>query len=521
MNDPADDHADDHAAPARIHQLLAPWQRNQPDAPALRDAQVTLSYRQLDEAVAATALQLQTLGLRAGDRLLVVGENCVAQGVFVLAASRLDAWSILANARLADREIDVFIAHARPRRVIYTQQVSADAARHAQRHAAVAMDWAALGALQVGPLDETTEPEPVQVDPRQQVAAMIYTSGTSGAPKGVMLTHANLMFTATAACRMRRLSPGDLSYCVLPMAHVVGIATQFLGTLAGGGCVLFEPRFAPAEAARVLAQEGVTAFVGVPAMFAKLLEWARAQGQVLAAPQLRFIAAAGSPLTPGLKAEVEAALGLTLNNGYGLTECAPTLCQTRMETPRRDCAVGPAIPGVSLRVVDKAGQDLATGEVGELWARSPGLMKGYYRNLAATAEAIDGQGWFNTGDLARQDADGAVHIVGRSKELIIRSGLNVYPVEVEQAIDSHPEVVLSAVVGRSVGHNEEVVAFVERTAGSTLDAAALQRYLRERLAAYKLPSEVRFLATLPAAPTGKLLKNVMKTMAQEAAPTGP
>jgi len=227
---------------------------------------------------------------------------------------------------------------------------------------------------------------------------------------------------------------------------------------------------------------------------------------------------AGAPLTSNLKTDVEALFGLPLHNGYGLTECAPTVAQTRSDAVRTDCAVGQPIPGVDIRIVNAQGMDVNGGDIGELWVQSPGLMLGYYHNDAATQQAINADGWFNTGDLARQESDGALHIVGRTKELIIRSGLNVYPVEVEQAINSHPEVVQSAVVGRSVEANEEVVAFIEPTANSTLDAAGMQNYLRERLAAYKVPSDIRFLVQLPSSPTGKVLKGVLKVSAQEVDP---
>ena len=506
--------------PNRLHDLIVPWVREQPEALALRDAQLRLTYRELDETSRAAALQLEAMGVRAGDRVLVVGENCVALGVLVMAISRLDAWAIVANARLSEREIDLFVSHAGPRRVIYTAHVSSDAARHAQRHGAVLVSWSGIGELMVGPLNETTLPEPCFEDPREQVAALIYTSGTSGAPKGVMLTHANILFTATNAHTLRRIGPGDVIYCLLPMAHIVGLATQFFASVASGATLLLEPRFTPAEAARVLSVEGVTVFVGVPAVYARLLEWSRETGTPLKGPALRVASVAGSPLTSALKTEVEARLKTTLQNGYGLTECGPTVAQTRTESPRTDCAVGPPIDGVEIRVVDLERHDVAVDGVGELWVRSPGLMKGYYRNAAATAEAIDADGWFNTGDLVRIEPDGALIIVGRTKELIIRSGLNVYPVEVEQAINGHPQVVQAAVVGRGVGDNEEVVAFVERVAGATLDAVELERYLRQRLAPYKLPCDIRFMNPLPAAPTGKVLKGVLRQLAAEAMPQG-
>ena len=502
-------------APTRIHHLMEPWVAKQPAAPALRDAHGALSYRELHEASIAAEEHLKTLGVRPGDRVLVVGENCVALGVLVLAASRLDAWIVVANARLSEREIDLFVVHSRPRRVLFTPHVSPEAARHAERHGAQSHAWPGLGDIPIGALNESTEPEPCSDDPREQVGCVLYTSGTSGSPKGVMLTHANMMFTATSAARMRGMQPGDISYGVLPMAHIVGLTAQFMGNLCAGSALVLAPRFTPAETARMLREEGITIFTGVPAMMAKMLDWSRETGTPLRAPHLRLMTVAGSPMTPVLKHEAEQVFGLPLDNGYGLTECAPTIAQTRMGERRTDCAVGHPIPEVEVRIVAAGGVDVPQGEVGELWVRTPGLMKGYYRSPDLTAQVIDADGWFNTGDLVRMEPDGALTIAGRTKELIIRSGLNVYPVEVEQAINAHPEVIQSAVVGRTIDHNEEVVAFVERSAGSTLNDEALRTHLRANLAPYKIPSEIRFLSPLPAAPTGKLLKGVMKTMAQQ------
>ena len=508
-------------APTRIHQLMAPWLAKQPEAPAVRDAQMALSYQGLHEASLAAEAQLRALGVRPGDRLLVVGENCVALCVLVLAASRLDAWMVVANARLSEREIDLFVAHAQARRVVYTTQVSPEAQGHAQRLGASIHDWAALGPMPVSALNSSAAPEPCFDDPRRQVGCVLYTSGTSGAPKGVMLSHANMLFTATSAAAMRGLKPGDLSYGVLPMAHIVGLTAQFMGNLCGGAALALAPRFTPAETARMLRDEGVTVFTGVPVMMAKMLDWSRETGTPLTAPHLRVMTVAGSPMTPTLKHEAEQVFGLPLDNGYGLTECAPTIAQTRAGEHRSDCAVGHPIAGVEVRIVGANSAEVPVGEIGELWVRTPGLMLGYYRSPELTAQVIDADGWFNTGDMVRMETDGVLSIVGRSKELIIRSGLNVYPVEVEQAINCHPLVIQSAVVGRTADHNEEVVAFVERAAGAALDAPTLRAYLRDHLAPYKIPSEIRFLAQLPAAPTGKLLKGVMKTMAQQAADTQP
>jgi acyl-CoA synthetase (AMP-forming)/AMP-acid ligase II len=502
----------------RVHELPAPWIAQQPEALALRDAFVALSYGALGRETAAMAAQLAAAGVRAGDRVLIVGENSVALCVAFLALSRLDAWTVVVNARLSPREIDAFIAHSGARRVLYLCHVSPEAGAHARRHGAEpfadALASGLGGELAIGPLAEDAAPEPCEADPRRQVAAMVYTSGTTGAPKAVMLTHANLVFVATAARTLRAMGPGDVVYGVLPMAHVVGLSTQFLGAMSAGAALVLEPRFSAEGTARALRQDGITVFTGVPALFARLLEWSRQHGAALQAPRLRLISVAGSPLTPSLKAEVERAFGQPLHNGYGLTETGPTVAQTRLASPRGDCAVGPPIPQVEVRIRAADGRDVPPGEAGALWVRGPGVMKGYYRSPELTAAAIDGAGWFDTGDLARQEVDGALVICGRTKELIIRSGFNVYPLEVEQVLNTYPGVVQSAVVGREAGDNEEIVAFLETRAGVAIDLDRLRAYLREHLSPYKQPSEIRMMATLPSAPNGKVLKSVLKALAQ-------
>jgi long-chain acyl-CoA synthetase len=244
-------------------------------------------------------------------------------------------------------------------------------------------------------------------------------------------------------------------------------------------------------------------------MLEQLPAGARAQ-----APHLRYLYAGGSPLDPALKRTVEERFALPLHNGYGLTETSPTVSQTRLDAPRADTSVGPPIPGVEVRIVDIAERDVDAGAVGELWVRGPNVMRGYYRDPQATAAAITSEGWLRTGDLARQEADGALFIVGRSKDLIIRSGLNVYPSEVESVLNAHPAVAQSVVVGRQVADgNEEVVAFVELAAGHDADAAELAAHAAAQLAPYKRPSEIRVMTALPASPTGKVLRGQLKTLA--------
>ena len=239
-------------------------------------------------------------------------------------------------------------------------------------------------------------------------------------------------------------------------------------------------------------------------MFAKIVEYCRREG-VSGFPDIRFIGAGGAPIDPNFKTLSQALFGRVLQNGYGLTEAA-SICWTRFEDENVDDSVGRPLPGLELSIRDINQQPSQPGKVGELWVRGPNVMQGYYRNPELTAQVLTADGWFNTQDLARCGADGRLYIAGRTKDMILRSGFNVYPLEVETALNTHPAVLQSAVVGHPVPGNEEVVAYVERVKNANLDAEALRLHLAERLSPYKRPSHIVFVEQLPLAANGKVLK---------------
>jgi long-chain acyl-CoA synthetase len=499
--------------PDRISDVIKPFARQIPDHPALVHGDVTWTYAELAAVVADAAIILKFYDIRPGDRVMILSENSLALAALILAVSKIDAWSVVVNPRLSAREVDLIREHSGARRVFYTTEVSDAARQHAERHNADIALLRGLGTLGVGQLDQETLPEPVEADRSRQVAALVYTSGTTGNPKGVMLTHRNLLFSARAAGAQRDAM--DKAYCVLPISHIVGFSAILIASLMAGATVQLVPRFDPAALVAAIANDGITLMFGVPATYQRLLEYKAVAGiDRLPRGKLRRLAVAGAPLDLVLKSRIEAEFGLPLRNGYGITECAPGIAGVRAETSRNDDAVGSLITGIEARLVGPGGSAVAPGEVGELHVRGPNVMRGYYRAPDATAAVIDSDGWFNTGDLARLEDDN-LYIVGRTKELIIRSGFNVYPAEVEAVLNEHPAVVQSAVIGRPVAGNEEVVAYVELLPGSTITPADLIAHAGRLLAPYKRPSEIIVLDALPAASTGKILKHRLADVAPD------
>jgi acyl-CoA synthetase (AMP-forming)/AMP-acid ligase II len=472
------------------------------------------TYGAFAQAVEAAAERFAALGVRAGDRVMIVNENCIAAGLVFFAASALDAWPMLVNARLSAREIDTIAGHAEPRRIFFTAGLSAEARVHAERFLAMPCDLpGTAAALAVSPLREA-KPEPVTGDPVRDVAALIYTSGTTGMPKGVMLSHRACLYVASSPGAQRRPTPEDFVYCALPIAHIFGFTSTWLRALYGGAHVLLTPRFSAEHLADAL-ERGLTIHQGVPQMYAKLLEYARTSGRKLKAPSLRMATVGGAPIEPELKEAVERALGVRLVNGWGMTEFASTVSRSLPQHTGRDISAGPVLPGIEVRIVDEKGRDLAKGEAGEIWLRGPNCMLGYYKNEAATRDMLTADGWYKTGDLGSVAADGALSIVDRIRDLVIVSGFNVYPAEVEAELTAHPAVTLAAVIGRRRGGNEEVIAFVQPAPGARVSEAELAQFLKPRLAPYKQPARIVVLEQLPAAPTGKILKAQLKKMADE------
>lgn len=495
-----------------FHALVRQWAHQRPDAPALVQSGETLSYASLDTLVDQTAAALTGSGVRQGDRVLIVAENSVSAIVLLTAVNRLDACCSILNARMTASEVRSIAAFAEPRLIVFPL---VDAAvSNAARKLAQAFDASPLSGCPAGieihacPTTDAT-PEPASADPRDALGLIMFTSGTTGTPKGVMLTNRTLLAQGEAQMVNRDLTPEDSIYLVSPIAHAIGLSSNVISAFASGARLHVAPKFDVGTLVTLIAQGEVTMMVAVPQLYTRILEHIARDGLDMADCRLRVGASGGAPLDPALKARVREVMGVTLSNGYGATEFVPvTRVPIGMEAESN--VVGLPSPGVEIRIMDEDGKEVPQGTSGEIWARGPFCMQGYFRNPEETAKVLRPGGWLATGDLGEIRPDGMLAIVGRKKEIIIRSGFNVYPTDVEAALTAHPSVMEAAVVGRSVPGNEEVVAFVTAAPGQQVDSAALCGFARGTLTAYKVPSEIIVIDAMPIGPTGKIQKALLK-----------
>jgi long-chain acyl-CoA synthetase len=359
--------------------------------------------------------------------------------------------------------------------------------------------------------DQPTTFDTVATD-EDDTAVILYTSGTTGQPKGAELRHRNMRDNALAGTDLfgADAEHPDTYLCVLPLFHSFGQTVIQNGGFAFGGTVVMLPRFEAGPALALMAKEKVTFFAGVPTMYWGLLGALDDSGiDVKAlAEHLRVAVAGGSALPVEVHKDFERRFGITILEGYGLSETSPVASFSKYGQPVRVGSIGLPIPGVEMKLIDDDWNDVpdAPDAVGEIAIKGHNIMKGYYDRPDATAEAIH-DGWFRSGDLARKDEDGWYYIVDRSKDMIIRGGYNVYPREIEEVLMSHPDVSLAAVIGvPHESHGEEIKAVVIRTAGSTLTEDELLAWGKEQMANYKYPRIIEFVDALPMTATGKILK---------------
>ncbi|MFG2881172.1 long-chain fatty acid--CoA ligase [Streptomyces sp. NPDC048297] len=488
---------------ANLADFLARAAADRPESAALRLGPATFTYADLDRLSAQAAALLRTEGLRAGDRVALMLPNTPEFVVLYYGILRAGGIVVPMNPLLKERETEYHLRDSGAVLLFEWHQAPGGGAQGATaagvRH--IPVEPAAFAA-ELARLEPYREIAPVAHD---DVAVLLYTSGTTGHPKGAALTHAGLRHnTEVTAHHVLRMTSEDVIVGCLPLFHIFGQTCTMNAAVRGGATLVLVPRFDPRTVLDAIARERATIFEGVPTMYAALLQHPGAEDADVST--LRMCASGGASLPVEVLHGFESRFGCMVLEGFGMSETSPVVSFNHPDRPRKAGSIGTPIRDVEVRLLDDDGKDVAEGEVGELAVRGPNVMKGYWNRPEETAAAIP-DGWLRSGDLARRDEDGYLYIVDRKKDLVIRGGYNVYPREIEEVLHEHPAVALAAVLGipdERLG--EEVAAAVVLRPGAEVSAGELQEYVRERVAAYKYPRHVWLMDALPLGPSGKILK---------------
>jgi long-chain acyl-CoA synthetase len=476
-----------------------------PEAPAVTFMGDRWSYADLWDGIARWAAFLAGRVGR-GERVLCLAENHPEMLALYVATAGIGAVFVPVHPKLTTVELDHVVRTARPCLAVagggFVEALTASLN-------GTGMDIVPLVRPAVRPLAAGDLPD---LDP-DTGALICFTSGSTGRPKGVYASHRNEWESARQYAAVWAIGPGDRVMVALPLSFLYGLTTGCLTALLAGAEVLLEERFHPVRVLERMAAERATVFMGVPTMYAMLLEVGEAGGRRDALASARLLLTAGAPMAVGTIERFRRVFGRPIFDFYALSEVRPVFAyDVRRHVEPRPGRCGHALPGVEVRLVDDAGNDVPDGTPGELWVRSATLMKGYYGDPEQTSGVMSG-GWFRTGDLVVCDSEGYYSIVGRKKDLIIRGGVNVAPAEVEAAILAHPAVAEASVVGvPDPVFGEEVAAAVVPRAGAQLGESDLLAFLSARLAEYKRPRRVRFVAELPKGANGKVQREEVRRL---------
>jgi long-chain acyl-CoA synthetase len=483
--------------------LLTESAERGPESPAIRLGEAELSYRELDDRSARLASLLAEKGIMPGDRVGVMLPNVPEFPIAYYGVLRAGGIVVPMNVLLKRREIAFYLEDSGSKLLLAWHGFCEEAREGAADAGAelIEVEPAAFAST----LAER-EPTPGLVDTAEDdTAVILYTSGTTGKPKGAELTHLNLFRNADVSSRTTcEISAGDTVLGALPLFHSFGQTVGMNASLKVGACLTLVARFDPGEALETMQRDRVSHFYGVPTMYGALLH--HPERESFDTSSLRNCITGGASMPVEVLHGFEQAFGAKVLEGYGLSETSPVACSNHPDKERKAGSIGTPIEGVEMQLVDEDDKPVGPGEVGEVVIRGHNIMKGYWRRPDATAEAMRG-GWFHSGDMARTDEDGYFYIVDRKKDMIIRGGYNVYPREVEEVLFEHPKIREAAVVG--VPHDEwgeEIGAAIVCHEGEQLAAEEVSAYVKERIAAYKYPRLVWFLDDLPKGPTGKILK---------------
>ena len=496
-----------------------------PDKVAVILDQFRLDYKALDALSNQVAGSLQAAGVRRGDRIGLMLPNVPQFVIAYYGILKAGAVVVPMNVLLRAPEVAFYVGNSEATALITWEDFAEEAVKGVSELSGVStyvVNKPGSEARPPGtrPFSELMQGSPafdmVATDP-DDTAVILYTSGTTGKPKGAELTHFNLfMCCQVSADRLVEFTDDDVALAVLPLFHSFGQSNVMNTTIYAGGTMTLVPRFEPDKVMEVIQRDRVTLFLGVPTMYFALLHNPRAGDYDISS--LRLCGSGGASMPGEVMKAFEQKFGATILEGYGLSETSPSASFNRSQEERKFLSIGKPIWGVEMRIHNEDGEPMPPGQenVGEIVIRGHNVMKGYFKQPEATAEAMK-NGWFHSGDMGYMDAEGFFFIVDRKKELIIRGGFNVYPREVEEVLYAHPAVQEAAVIGvpdEKLG--EEVKAVVALKQGQTASEDDLIAWVKERVAAYKYPRSVQFVDSLPKGPTGKILKKELKAQLESA-----
>lgn len=495
---------------------------NYPDKTAFVFQDKETSYSELEGAVRKFASQLEKMGYQKGDHIALVVGNSPYYVIGMYGALRMGAVVIPINPLYTAREMNYMLKNGDVKAVI-TMDVLLE------KFTEIADDLPGIQhyiSCETGKAFEMNDPTITSKmksfseiiafgDPNfeapevagDDLAIILYTSGTTGQPKGAMLSHQNLYSNATDVADYLKINGDDGVIAALPMFHVFCLTVSLNAPLMNGGTILIMPKFSPQEVFRIAKTYKATIFAGVPTMYNYLLQ--SAQGNADDFTGIRLCISGGASMPVSLLKAFEEAFHVIVSEGYGLSEAAPVTSFNPLDRPRKPGSIGQSIMNVKNKVVDELGEEVAAGEVGELIVQGPNVMQGYYKMPEETAATLK-EGWLHTGDMARMDDEGYFYIVDRKKDMILVGGYNVYPREVEEVLYAHPNVVEVAVVGVPDPNTGEAVVCYVVSNDSSLTDTVVRDFCEAHLAQYKIPSKIEFLNELPKNTTGKILRKNLR-----------
>jgi len=504
-----------------VADILRPWAGEHPDRVFLISGDRRLTYGQVDQQAGALAAALHELGIGRGDRIALDLPNWPEFIISMFAVARLGAIMVPLNPRYTVPELQYMLRHSEAAAVVSAENFGGvdylqlfegllTSLPDLQYVVTVGEEdlWYDDRIYQFEDLVSSGEgralPD-VAIQPERDVFAILYTSGTTGKPKGVQLTHAALLAAADATVDTIALTADDVVFGIATVFHVFGLGPGIIGTALAGASLVLQEQFDPAEALELIERHRVTVHYGVPTVYVTEIREAERSRRDLSS--LRTGVVAGAPISDDLVRRIRQEFCPNLCVAYSLTETASAVAMTRPDDPleKQYFTVGRPFAGTELRTLDLDGTVLPEESLGELAVRGPGVMLGYYRQPGETASAFDADGFFLTGDLGMIDDEGYVHIVGRRKELIIRGGFNVHPREVEDRLQAHPAVLSAVVVGLPDDVlGERVCACIMPVEGAIVTGQEIKDWCRGALADYKVPDLVRFFDAFPLTGSGKI-----------------